>query len=204
MTHKPESERMSSLLFNLIHSQIQNNPNTVAFTFVLNTESHTAEIITTSKFTTLLNQELIKNLTQISIAAIEAPQTEKEAIEKLRVFKIPLPPPTECPASACSVRKMEEDSQKPPTPLNSRRMTPVTSVGRYTPRMSPATPINPNYMQLDPEILIQKPPLSRSPPSRKTRKTLTPHHQSMYQSIQTTIDDSTKQRLINVLSKPIL
>ncbi|EDR28560.1 hypothetical protein EDI_338130 [Entamoeba dispar SAW760] len=162
----------------------------MAFTFVVNQENQTAEIITTNKFTTLLNQELIKQLTQIATAAIDEPQTVKDAVDKFKVYKIPLPPTIEMPSQ--SSNKMEEcvNRERAFTPL--RRMTPIT---RTSPRMSPATP---GYAQLEPELSAKLPQQSTSP---KRKRAITPHKLNFHQTIETTIDDSTKQKLISVLNK---
>ncbi|ELP85413.1 hypothetical protein EIN_087150 [Entamoeba invadens IP1] len=189
----PNIPQISSVLCNAIHTQLLNNPHTIAFTFVVNAETQTAEIISTSKFTTLLNQELIKNFIQIATANVEEPQTPKDAVDKFRVYKIPLPPPSNEHPQGQGIPSVKMEEERPFTP--SRRMTPIT---RSSPRMSPATP-NPNYAQLEPELVLPKPPQCTSP--RRNKRTPTPHKQCFHQTIDTTIDDSTKQKLINVLGK---
>ncbi|GAB1219057.1 hypothetical protein ENUP19_0012G0009 [Entamoeba nuttalli] len=197
---KPSIPAISTVLCNGIHTEILNNPKTMAFTFVVNQENQTAEIITTNKFTTLLNQELIKQLTQIATAAIDEPQTVKDAVDKFKVYKIPLPPTMEMPSQ--STNKMEEcvNRERAFTPL--RRMTPIT---RTSPRMSPITrtsprmsPVTPGYAQLEPELSTKLPQQSTSP---KRKRAITPHKLNFHQTIETTIDDSTKQKLISVLNK---
>lgn len=195
----PETPRISSALCNTIHGELVNNPKTLAFSFVVNTETQTAEIITTNKFTTLLNQELIKQLTQIAIARIDEPKNMKEAIDKFKVYKIPLPHPIE-PVSPSNPMAMEIESPRSsqPRPFTpSRRMTPIT---RSSPRMSPATPLSGNYAQLEPDMIIPKPPPSCSSPTKRKRAS-TPHNQCFHQTIETTIDDNTKQKLMSVLGK---
>ncbi|KAL7720926.1 Uncharacterized protein QTN25_002133 [Entamoeba marina] len=99
----------------------------MAFTFVVNHDTQTAEIITT----------------------VDEPTCVKEAIERFKVYKIPLP------QSEPTQPTMKMDESRPFTP--SRMMTPIT---RMSPRMSPITP---HYAQLEPEMISQKPPQYPSP-----------------------------------------
>lgn len=192
---RPETPRISSSLCNTIHGEIMNNPKTMAFTFIVDPETQTAEIISTNKFTLLLNQELIKQLTQIATARVEEPKTTKEAIERFKVYKIPLPPPMEVSQQNMNGMEMEpKHSQRPFTP--SRRMTPIS---RNSQRMSPATPMSHNYAQLEPDMILPKPPMCSSPTKRK--RTTTPLKQCFHQTIDGTIDDNTKQKLMSVLTK---
>ncbi|KAL7712795.1 Uncharacterized protein QTN25_009623 [Entamoeba marina] len=156
----------------------------MAFTFVVNHDTQTAEIISTSKFTSLLNQELIKNLTSIASATVDEPTCVKEAIERFKVYKIPLP------QSEPTQPTMKMDESRPFTP--SRMMTPIT---RMSPRMSPITP---HYAQLEPEMISQKPPQYPSP---RKKRAPTPHKPCFHQTVQETLDNNTKAKLISVLNK---
>ena len=196
---KPETQRISSALFKTIHSEILNNPKTMAFTFVINPEKQTAEIITTNKFTQLLNQELIKQLAHIATARIEEPKTVNEAIDRFKVYEIPLPRPIEV-----SQQQMPMGMEIESKPHNQRAFTPsrrMTPISRNSQRMSPATPMTHNYAQLEPDMIIPKPPQSCVSPTKRKR-TITPHKPCFHQTIDSAIDDSTKQKLMSVLGKP--
>ena len=199
---------LANQLSRSIHSEIQNNPKTLAFSFVVNQEDNTAEIITTNKFTTLLNQELIRQLTQIVTACVEQPQTVKEAEEKFKVYKINLPPPIEV-----NTHSMRMDEEMPMNHMrvftpSGRRMTPIARLSprnipnaRNSPRMSPCTPIGHGYAQLEPEMIAPK---MHIPPTSPTRRcgTTTPHgNRGFHQNMDGNLDDSMKYKFSNVLGK---
>ena len=82
---------LTDILVSSIHSEICRNPQTIALTFIVDFHNLHAEVITTNKFTTLLNHELIKQMMQIATAKIDEPRNPQEALDKFKVYKMQLP-----------------------------------------------------------------------------------------------------------------
>ena len=77
-----------------------------------------------------------------------------------------------------------------------RRMTPIS---RNSARMSPATPLSHYYAQLEPDMLMPRHINTCASPKRKRGNT--PLKQCFHQTVDTTVDDTTKQKLKSLLGK---
>ena len=96
----------------LIQNELQYNYKSMIFTFVVDPMTQTAEFFSTSKFTTLLNHELLNNMLLIVNTNIHEPTNGREALHTYRRGNCPLHYPRSQKSMECEENYSESYSYR--------------------------------------------------------------------------------------------
>ncbi|KAL7712256.1 Uncharacterized protein QTN25_010091 [Entamoeba marina] len=201
----------------LIRQEIAVNPRTLVFSFAVDTMSRQAHLFSTSKFSSLLNLELLNNLLVIATTQITEPQNIPDAIASYRKGALPLSPIQETKMEMeMDTSSYEESPAHPPhqtsfqsstshmtdtsIQTNNSSIKPSHSTPTINHQMSP--PCN-DLKGLTKERIQSLPtpqPFNRLSDPPKRKRSTTPNQINLHQPVKETIDNSTKLKIMSALN----
>ncbi|EDR25744.1 hypothetical protein EDI_295270 [Entamoeba dispar SAW760] len=220
--------RFFQQLDSLVQHELEIDYRSMVFVFTVDPITHQAQFLSSSKFTILLNRELLNNLVIMATAQTDEPSNHRDAIACYKKGTFPL----ETYNNTFTDRKMEMEQPHyaqvhyqsstqrplPPTPtpqqlhqriqeqIEEKMQMSTYSPENTSPRIAVCHEVSPtlgNVEELSKERIQSLPtPIKTNQrlgePKRK--RSSTPIRICSYQSVKSTIDDSTKLKIISAIS----
>ncbi|ELP83398.1 hypothetical protein EIN_373730 [Entamoeba invadens IP1] len=189
----------------LVQQTIEVAPNLMFFGFVVDQRTQFAQFFSTSKFSILLNKELLQNLVMISLSNTIEPSTIPEATACYRKGSFPLSTSFEEPKETIlptptpqqlhdTLQKQIFEKSSPSSDRQQFNSFPQTP-HQVTPMFMEGSELFKERIQSMPQPMTN----ARLGEPRKKRCT-TPNRMVSYQSVKETIDDSTKLKIMSAIS----